>query len=169
MKYLLKIWRLLPLRIQIVLSRIIRPLFQVFAAGVIFNQDNKILLVKSTYQRFHPWGLPGGSLDYGESPEDAVKREVWEETGLIVEIKRFLLVKTWSPDRVGMYYLCEITGGEIHPTDEVSEADYFSLDDLPDVRPVDVDMFKELYRIMELQSSTLEGTPSIGREQATLL
>jgi 8-oxo-dGTP pyrophosphatase MutT (NUDIX family) len=169
MKYLLKIWRVLPLGIQVILSRIIRPLFQVFAAGVIFNQDNKILLVKSTYQRLHPWGLPGGSLDYGESPEDAVKREVWEETGLIVEIKRFLLVKTWSPDRVGMYYLCEITGGEIHPTDEVSEADYFSLDDLPDVRPVDVDMFKALYRIMELQSSTLEGTPSIGTEQATML
>ena len=169
MKYLLKIWRVLPLGIQVILSRIIRPLFQVFAAGVIFNQDNKILLVKSTYQRFHPWGLPGGSLDYGESPEDAVKREVWEETGLIVEIKRFLLVKTWSPDRVGMYFLCEITGGEIHPTDEVSEADYFSLDDLPDVRPVDIDMFKALYRIMELQSSTLEGTPSIGTEQATML
>ena len=169
MKYLLKIWRVLPLGIQVILSRIIRPLFQVFAAGVIFNQDNKILLVKSTYQRLHPWGLPGGSLDYGESPEDAVKREVWEETGLIVEIKRFLLVKTWSPDRVGMYFLCEITGGEIHPTDEVSEADYFSLDDLPDVRPVDIDMFKALYRIMELQSSTLEGTPSIGTEQATML
>ena len=169
MKYLLKIWRVFPLGIQVILSRIIRPLFQVFAAGVIFNQDNKILLVKSTYQRLHPWGLPGGSLDYGESPEDAVKREVWEETGLIVEIKRFLLVKTWSPDRVGMYFLCEITGGEIHPTDEVSEADYFSLDDLPDVRPVDIDMFKALYRIMELQSSTLEGTPSIGTEQATML
>ena len=132
-----------------ILSRIIRPLFQVFAAGVIFDQDDKILLVKSTYQRFHPWGLPGGSLDYGESPEDAVKREVWEETGLIVEIKRFLLVKTWSPDRVGLYYLCEITGGEIYPTDEVSEAGYFSLDDLPDVRLLDVDMIKQLYKIVE--------------------
>ena len=164
MKYLLKIWRVLPLRVQIILSRIIRPLFQVFAAGVIFNQDNRILLVKSTYQRFHPWGLPGGSLDYGESPEDAVKREVLEETGLIVEIKRLLLVKTWSPDRVGMYYLCEITGGEIHPTDEVSETDFFSLNDLPDVRSADIDMIKELYRIMELQSSTPEVT-SIGSEQ----
>ena len=164
MKYLLKIWRVLPLRVQIILSRIIRPLFQVFAAGVIFNQDNRILLVKSTYQRFHPWGLPGGSLDYGESPEDAVKREVLEETGLIVEIKRLLLVKTWSPDRVGMYYLCEITGGEIHPTDEVSETDFFSLNDLPDVRFADIDMIKELYRIMELQSSTPEVT-SIGSEQ----
>lgn len=164
MKYLLKIWRVLPLRVQIILSRIIRPLFQVFAAGVIFNQDKRILLVKSTYQRFHPWGLPGGSLDYGESPEDAVKREVLEETGLIVEIKRLLLVKTWSPDRVGMYYLCEITGGEIHPTDEVSETDFFSLNDLPDVRFADIDMIKELYRIMELQSSTPEVT-SIGSEQ----
>ena len=152
MKYLLKIWRVLPLRIQIILSRIIRPLFQVFAAGVIFNHENRILLVKSTYQRFHPWGLPGGGLNYGESPEDAVRREVWEETELIVEVKRFLLVKTWSPDRVGLYYLCEITGGEINPTDEVSEVGYFSLDDLPDVRPVDVDMIKQLYKVAELDN-----------------
>jgi len=149
MKYLLKIWRALPSRIQIILSRIIRPLFQVFAAAVIFDRDKRVLLVKSTYQRFHPWGLPGGSLDYGERPEDAVIREVWEETGLNVEVERFLLVKTWSPDRVGLYYLCRITGGEIHPTDEVSEIGYFSLGDLPDVRPVDVDMIKQLYKIME--------------------
>ncbi|MCI0550804.1 MAG: NUDIX hydrolase [Anaerolineae bacterium] len=135
-------------------------MFQVFAAGVIFNQDNRILLVKSTYQRFHPWGLPGGSLDYGESPEDAVKREVWEETGLIVDIKRFLLVKTWSPDRVGLYYLCEITDGEIHPTEEVSEAGYFSLDDLPDVRLLDVDMIKQLYRMVKLQNHALSSVPA---------
>ena len=160
MKYLLKIWRVLPLRIQIILSRIIRPLFQVFAVGVIFNEDNRILLVKSTYQRFHPWGLPGGSLDYGEGPEDAVKREVWEETGLIVEIKRFLLVKTWSPDRVGLYYLCEITGGEIYSTDEVSEAGYFSLDDLPDVRSLDVDMIKQLYKIVELHNYMFDAIPT---------
>ena len=167
MKYLLKIWRVLPLRIQIVLSRFIRPLFQVFAAGVMFNQDNQILLVKSTYQRFHPWGLPGGSLEYGESPEEAVKREVWEETGLSVEIKRFLLVKTWSPDRVGMYYLCEITGGEVHPTDEVSEVGYFSLDGLPDVHPVDIDMITMLFSMMDLQSIDIDIIPSIVAEKAT--
>jgi ADP-ribose pyrophosphatase YjhB (NUDIX family) len=164
MKYLLKIWRVLPLRLQIILSRFIRPLFQVFAAGVIFNQDDRILLVKSTYQRFHPWGLPGGSLEYGESAEDAVKREVWEETGLVIEIKRLLLVKTWSPDRVGMYYLCEIIGGEIHSTDEVSEAGYFSLDDLPDVRFVDIDLIKELYRLTELQSYVLDNVSSLSAE-----
>jgi len=149
MKYLLIIWRILPPRIQIILSRVIRPLFQVFGAAVILNSDNKILLVKSTYQRSHPWGLPGGSLEYGESPEDAVIREIWEETGLNVEIERFLLAKTWSPDRVGLYYLCRVTGGDIHATDEVSETGYFSWADLPDVRPVDVDMIKQLYEIVE--------------------
>jgi ADP-ribose pyrophosphatase YjhB (NUDIX family) len=148
MKYLLKIWRVLPSKIQVVLSRIVRPLFQVFAVGVIFNQENRILLVKSTYQRFHPWGLPGGSLDYSETPEEAVKREVLEETGLTVEIERFLFVKTWTPDRVGVYYLCKIIDGEFYPTDEVSEAAYFSPYDLPDVRPVDIDLIKYLYSMV---------------------
>ena len=55
-----------------------------------------------------------------------------------------------------MYYLCEITGGEIHSTDEVAEAGYFSLDDLPDVRPVDIGLITELYRLTESQSFTLE-------------
>ncbi len=158
-KLLLQIWRALPSRVQAVLSRIIRPLFQVFAAAVIFDRDKRVLLVRSTYQRFHPWGLPGGSLDYGETPEDAVKREVWEETGLNVEIERFLLVKTWSPDRVGLYYLCGITGGVFHPTDEVSESGYFSLDDLPDVRPLDVEMIKQLYKIVEPQNYAIDGVP----------
>ena len=160
MKYLLRIWRVLPLWLQIILSRFIRPLFQVFSAAVIFNQEDKILLVKSTYQRFHPWGLPGGSLEYSETAEEAVKREVWEEIGLMIEIKRLLFVKTWSPDRVGMYYLCEITGGEIHSTDEVSEAGYFSLDDLPDVRSVDINLIQELYHLTELHVDVLDGATS---------
>ncbi|MCI0506736.1 MAG: NUDIX hydrolase, partial [Gammaproteobacteria bacterium] len=73
---LLRIWRAFPAWLQEVLSRILRPLFQVFAVAVIFNRDKQILLVKSTYQRIHPWGLPGGNLNYGEAPEDAVVREV---------------------------------------------------------------------------------------------
>src|ERR671939_70961 len=110
-KLLLKIWRVFPVPLQELLSRRIRPLFQVFAAAVILDEEKNIFLVKSTYQRFHPWGLPGGSLEYGEQPEEAVIREVWEETGLNVCIERLLLVNSWLPDRVGFYYLCRIVGG----------------------------------------------------------
>ncbi len=124
-------------------------MFQVFAAAVIFDGNKNILLVKTTYQRIHPWGLPGGGLEYGEHPEEAVVREVWEETGLRVSIERLLLVNSWLPDRVGLYYLCRIIGGTFHPSDEVSESDYFSIDSLPDTRPLDVDIIKRLYTLVE--------------------
>lgn len=135
--------------LQFRLSRIIRPLFQVFAAAVIFDENRNIFLVKSTYQRSHPWGLPGGSLEYGEQPEEAVVREVWEETGLSVSIERFLLVSSWLPDRVGIYYLCQITDGTFQPSDEVSEFDYFSVENLPDIRPLDFDIIKRLHTMVE--------------------
>jgi 8-oxo-dGTP diphosphatase len=147
-RILLKIWRVLPLWLQVVLSRVIRPLFQVFAAAVIMDEHKNILLVKSTYNRFHPWGLPGGGLEYGEHPEEAVIREVWEETGLRVCVEKLLLINTLRPDRVGMYYLCRVTGGTFYPSDEVSEFAYFSLEDLPDVRPLDQDMIKRLHGLV---------------------
>jgi ADP-ribose pyrophosphatase YjhB (NUDIX family) len=142
---LLKIWRVFPSWMQALASRIIRPLFQVFAVAVIFDQNRKILLVRSTYNRFHPWGLPGGSLEYGETPEAAAIREIWEETSLQIEIERFMFVKTWKPDRIGMYYLCRIVNGEFHPSDEVSELGYFSPNDLPDVSSQDVALIKRIY------------------------
>lgn len=149
--FLLQVWRVLPAWLQAVLSRVVRPLFQVFAVAVIFDGNRQLLLVKSTYQRFHPWGLPGGNLDYNESPEETTVREMLEETGLNIEIERFLFVKTWTPDRVGLYYLCRIESGVFQPSDEVSELGYFSLENLPDVRPLDVDLIKQLYRMVDYE------------------
>jgi 8-oxo-dGTP pyrophosphatase MutT (NUDIX family) len=142
---LLKIWRLLPSWLQAVASRFVRPLFQVFAAAVIFDPEGRILLVKLTYQRLHPWGLPGGSLDYSETPEDAILREVREETGWRIAIDDFLFVKSWPPDRIGLYYHCHVEDGEFQPSDEVSEFGYFPLDELPDVRPLDVVLIKQIH------------------------
>jgi ADP-ribose pyrophosphatase YjhB (NUDIX family) len=147
-RMLLKIWRVLPVWLQMILSRLIRPLFQVFVAAVILDEDRNILLVKATYQRFHPWGLPGGSLEYGEQPEAAIIREVWEETGLHICIERLLLINSWLPDRVGMYYLCRVTGGTFYPSDEVSEFSYFSLDNLPDVKTLDREMLRRLHKLV---------------------
>jgi ADP-ribose pyrophosphatase YjhB (NUDIX family) len=146
-RFLLQVWRILPLWLQIILSRIIRPLFQVFAAAVIFNEDKKILLVKMIYQQYHPWGLPGGSLEYSETPEAGVVREVHEETGLEVEVEKMLLVKSWSPDKVGLYYLCKIKAGDFQPSDEVSEYGYFLRADLPDVQPFDVGLIDQIFQM----------------------
>src|SRR3990172_9122167 len=107
-RFLLQVWRLLPVWLQVILSRIISPSFRVFVAAVMLDQDKRIFLVKQTYQRFHPWGIPGGGLDHGELPENGVIREVLEETGLTVAVEKPLLIKTWAPDKLAIYYLCRI-------------------------------------------------------------
>ena len=152
---LLKIWRVLPLWLQIVASRIIRPLFQVFAAAVILDENRNVLLVKSTYNRFHPWGLPGGSLEYGEHPEEATIREVWEETSIQVKVEKLLLIRSFRPDKFVLYYLCSVQSGVFEPSDEVSEAGFFPLDALPDIRPMDVEVLEHIFELMEIQRHEL--------------
>jgi ADP-ribose pyrophosphatase YjhB (NUDIX family) len=151
MKFLLlKLWKHLPLWLQRILSRLLRPSFQVFAAGVIVNEDGKILLVRLTYQDAHPWGLPGGNLEYGESPEDAARREVLEETGLVVTVGRLLVAKkSGVPDQIGLFYACEIVDGTFVPNDEVSRCEYFDLNALPDVRSSDVAFLRQLVEMAE--------------------
>jgi 8-oxo-dGTP diphosphatase len=144
-KLLLGLWKLLPGWSQRILSRLITPLFQVFAAAVVFNDQGQVLLVKLTYQRSFPWGLPGGNLDYRERPEDAVVREVLEETELEIEVVRLLVAKnTQLPGQIGLFYQCRIKAGEFRPSTEVSEIGHFDLNNLPDVRPSDVHLLREL-------------------------
>lgn len=142
---LLKIWKYLPYKIQVIVSPWFRPLFQVFAAAIILNPQNEVLLVRVTYQRKYPWGLPGGNLEYGEDPEAAVQREVREETGFEIRVKRLLLAKNFGvSDRVGLFYVCEVVSGAFLLNEEISQIGYFSLDHLPDVRPSDTEFLKQL-------------------------
>jgi len=88
------------------------------ALAVIVNSDNKILLLKRSDEpkTWQPkkWALVGGGVEKGETPEEAVKREIKEEIG--VEIKKF--VKTFNiqrnPDSIEYLFACRYSGD---PTD----------------------------------------------------
>ncbi|MCP4325771.1 MAG: NUDIX domain-containing protein [Alteromonadales bacterium] len=56
-------------------------------AAVIFNDNNEIILQEKSNE---PWSLPAGMIDPGESPRDAIIREVREETGLMVKPTKVL-------------------------------------------------------------------------------
>ncbi len=56
--------------------------------GLVFDDQSRVLLVK--HSNGGVWVAPGGAIDPGETPQDAVVREVWEETALHVEPTRFL-------------------------------------------------------------------------------
>ncbi|WP_252503809.1 NUDIX hydrolase [Sporosarcina sp. Marseille-Q4943] len=58
-----------------------RPIILVGANVIVVDSENRILLQLRTDNNC--WGLPGGSMDFGESLEDVAKRELYEETNLI--------------------------------------------------------------------------------------
>ncbi|HET9588748.1 MAG TPA: NUDIX hydrolase [Anaerolineales bacterium] len=135
-KYLLSIWREFPLGLQLFITGIIRPRFRVAVAAMIFDKNGCILLCEHTYRKFHPWGLPGGGLDREEDPEDGIRREVREETGLEVEVQQLLLAERAPNIRhISLIYLCKIIGGVFQPNQEISQTQFFHLDKLPSLLP----------------------------------
>jgi 8-oxo-dGTP diphosphatase len=65
---------------------------QRLAAYALVRRGESVLLTRVSARGFHTgaWTLPGGGVDHGESPQDTVRREVHEETGLEVEVGRLL-------------------------------------------------------------------------------
>lgn len=132
--FLLKVWRELPIMIQVLISRLIRPRFRVAVAAIILDEQNRILLCEHSYRKFHPWGLPGGGLEPGESPECGVQREVWEETGLQVQVERLLSAESATEFRhISLIYLCKITGGGFQPNLEIVQTQFFNMEALPNL------------------------------------
>jgi len=99
----------------------------------ILVQDSKVLLVR---RAMNPgkglWGMPGGYADMGEVLEEAVCREVWEETGLETQVRQLVcLVSEEGRPQVLAVYEIEVVGGSIQPGSEVTDAGFFPLNDLP--------------------------------------
>lgn len=105
------------------------------AGGVIFNDEGDVLLIKENYGR-HRYGLPGGRVDYGETPEEAVIREVREETGLEVTVTDLIGVlhnKRWDDPLLILVFRCELVTGEpaIQDPNEIAEVGWYDPTNFP--------------------------------------
>jgi len=105
-----------------------RPLVGVGA--LIFNRGRILMAQRGKQPLQGWWSLPGGALETGESLDHAVRREVREETGLIVEPQRvFEIFERIMRDKTGaaeyhyvlIDYLCRVKGGELRAGDDVCQ------------------------------------------------
>ena len=109
---------------------------RVGCSAAIFDEHRRVLLTRRVDNGL--WCLPGGGMDPGESAAEACEREVLEETGLSVRVKR--LVGVYShPDQlivypdggkfqiIALHFETEVIGGELGLSHETTEVGYFTL------------------------------------------
>ena len=123
--------------------------YPVGVVGVIVDEAGRVLLFKHTYRGAFPWGLPAGWLKPGETPEHAVRREIKEETGLVVDEPKIILADNAADARrIDLYYGCRIIEGDFRPSAEVSEVRWFGLDEMPRLMHAQYDMIKKIIKII---------------------
>jgi ADP-ribose pyrophosphatase YjhB (NUDIX family) len=107
-----------------------RALFTLGAFAVIYNQEGRVLLCHR--RDMDAWNLPGGGLEPGELPNEAVVREVREETGLDVTVDRLIGVYS-KPGRNELVFafVCQVCGGTLRETAESDACAYYPVDALP--------------------------------------
>lgn len=105
------------------------------AAAIVFDDRARVLLVKENYGR-HRWSLPGGAIEPGETPEQAVVREAYEETGAVVEIEHLIGEYQLDNDFSVFAFRCTIVEGTpaVPPTGEIAEVIWHAADELPSPR-----------------------------------
>lgn len=102
---------------------------------IVYNSKNEILLIERKNPPYG-WAIPGGFIDYGEKVEDAAKRELLEETGILAEKINFLGIYS-DPTRdprfhtIGTVYYT-FSDEKPMPQDDAKDARFFPITDLPD-------------------------------------
>ena len=124
--------------------------FTIGVFGIIFDKQRRVLLCHR--RDYDLWNLPGGALESGESPLDGLKREVREETGLIVEVFKLTGVYTKPVNNdIVFAFICNVTDGRIILNDEADRVEYFEIEKIPHNTSA-----KQIERIMDATQNPAE-------------
>jgi len=106
------------------------------ATGCIVEHNGAVLLAR---RKFEPWRgcwyVPSGFVEYGDDVEQTARREVREETGLVVELGPLFGVYSYfddpRQDGIIILYRAVVVGGSLEAGDDAAEVAFFPADGLP--------------------------------------
>lgn len=113
--------------------------------GIIFRGRKVLLVRRAKSPGKGQWSLPGGAIELGETLEEALKREVFEEISIHVEIKGFVRLLDRilydDHDRIRFHYVIadywgRFLSGRLRADSDISDAKFFTLDQ---IRNMDID------------------------------
>ena len=131
-------------------------MFSIGAFAVIFDAQGRVLLCHR--RDMDVWNLPGGGVESGELPTEAVVRETREETRLEVAVERLVGVYgKVGKDELVFAFLCRVVGGEMGETDEADACEFFHVDGIPrNISPKQVERIRDALQ---------DGQPPVFRRQ----
>lgn len=130
------IWRRFPRVLRRLTVRATHDRFAVTAAGIVIDDEGRVLLLKHRFRPGIGWGVPGGFLEADEQPEDGLRRELREEVGLELEDVSLVAVRTIkNAKQIEIIFRGRPKGGALPQSIEISKAGWFHLQKLPEGLP----------------------------------
>jgi ADP-ribose pyrophosphatase YjhB (NUDIX family) len=132
------IWGRVPRVLRRVTMRVTHARFTVTAAAIVVDQQGRVLLLKHRFRPGTGWGIPGGFIEAGEQPDEAVRRELREEVGLELACVEVVTTRAFhKPRQIEIVFRCRPRGDALPQSVEIRKADWFPIDSLPEGLPVD--------------------------------
>ena len=132
------IWRRAPKALRRWTVRFSHPRFAVTAGAIVTDGGGRVLLLKHRFRPGSGWGLPGGFIERGEQPEEALRRELREEIGLeVAELKLFAVRAFKTPKQMEIVFMGQAMDCPEELNFEIKEAGWFLPDEFPPQLPRD--------------------------------
>lgn len=132
------LWRRTPRILRRWTVRFSHPRFAVSAGAVVTDANGRVLLLKHRFRPGSGWGMPGGFLEKGEQPEEALRRELREEIGLEVGQLKLLATRAHKgAKQVEIVFSCQAIGDTDALSFEIQEAVWFKPGEFPEELPAD--------------------------------
>jgi mutator protein MutT len=132
------IWRRAPKALRRWTVRLSHPRFAVTAGAVITDSLGRVLLLKHRFRPGNSWGMPGGFIEVGEQPEEALRRELREEIGIEVEQLRLFATRAFKDAKqVEIVFLARAVRDPEQLSFEIQKAAWFLPGEFPEKLPPD--------------------------------